>query len=170
MRRSIFFLVYLLLVVAQILICNYFHLTPYVTLSLLPVMVLCLPIRISSALAMVIAFATGLAVDALSEGLLGLNALALVPVALARDGILSLLFGRELFARKEDFTVHKNGFGPVTLAIFLSQALFLAVYIWADGAGMRPFWFNFARWAASLAAGTALSLIVVPALAPDTRK
>ena len=42
MRKSNFFLVYLLLTVAQILICNYFHLTPYVTLSLLPVMVLCL--------------------------------------------------------------------------------------------------------------------------------
>ena len=170
MRKNEFFLVYALLLAAQCVICNYFYLTPYVSLSLLPVIVLCLPIRISSALAMVIAFATGLAVDALSEGLLGLNTLALVPVALARDGILSLLFGRELFARKEDFTVHKNGLGPVTLAIILSQALFLAVYIWADGAGMRPFWFNFARWAASLAAGTALSLIVVPALAPDTRK
>ena len=46
MRRSNFFLVYLLLVVAQILICNYFHLTSFVMLSILPVLVLCIPIRI----------------------------------------------------------------------------------------------------------------------------
>lgn len=170
MRKNEFYLVYVLLTVAQIVICNYFFLTPYVTLSLLPVMVLCLPIRIPGALAMVIAFATGLAVDWLSEGLLGINALALVPVAAARDGVLRLLFGGELFARKEDFTVHKNGLGPVSLAIILSQAIFLFVYIWADGAGMRPFWFNFTRWAASLTAGTLLSLIAVTALAPDTRK
>ena len=170
MRKSSFFFIYALLVVAQILICNYFHLTSFVMLSILPVLVLCIPIRIPTTGSLLIAFATGFIVDLLADGVLGLNTLALVPVALARDGILSLLFGRELFARKEDFTVHKNGFGPVTLAIILSQALFLAVYIWADGAGMRPFWFNFARWAASLAAGTALSLIVVPALAPDTRK
>ena len=80
MRRSNFFLVYLLLVVAQILICNYFHLTPYVTLSLLPVMVLCLPVRVSTLGALFIAFATGMSVDFLAEGLPGLNTLALLPV------------------------------------------------------------------------------------------
>ena len=46
MRKNTFFLVYLLLTVVQMLICNYFHLTPYVMLSILPVMVLCIPLRV----------------------------------------------------------------------------------------------------------------------------
>ncbi len=170
MRRSNFFLVYLLLVVAQILICNYFHLTPYVTLSLLPVMVLCLPIRVSTTVALFIAFATGLSVDLLAEGLLGLNTLALLPVAFIRMPLIRLIFGEDLISRKEDFTVRKNGIGKVTLAILLVQALFLLLYIWADGAGTRPFWFNALRFGASLAAGYAAAIIVIDALAPDSRK
>ena len=170
MRRSNFFLVYLLLVVAQILICNYFHLTPYVTLSLLPVMVLCLPIRVSTTAALFIAFATGLSVDLLAEGLLGLNTLALLPVAFIRMPLIRLIFGEDLISRKEDFTVRKNGIGKVTLAILLVQALFLLLYIWADGAGTRPFWFNALRFSASLAAGYAAAIIVIDALAPDSRK
>ncbi len=170
MRRSDFFLVYLLLLVAQLLICNYFHLTPYVTLSLLPVMVLCLPIRVSTTAALFIAFATGLSVDLLAEGLLGLNTLALLPVAFIRMPLIRLIFGEDLISRKEDFTVRKNGIGKVTLAILLVQALFLLLYIWADGAGTRPFWFNALRFGASLAAGYAAAIIVIDALAPDSRK
>lgn len=170
MRRSNFFLVYLLLVVTQILICNYFHLTPYVTLSLLPVMVLCLPTRVSTLGALFIAFATGLSVDFLAEGLLGLNTLALLPVAFLRIPLIKLIFGEDLLSRGEDFTVRKNGIGKVTLAVILVEALFLLLYIWADGAGTRPFWFNALRFGLSLAAGYAAAIIVIDALAPDSRK
>lgn len=170
MRRSNFFLVYLLLVVAQILICNYFHLTPYVTLSLLPVMVLCLPTRVSTLGALFIAFATGLSVDFLAEGLLGLNTLALLPVAFLRIPLIKLIFGEDLLSRGEDFTVRKNGIGKVTLAVILVETLFLLLYIWADGAGTRPFWFNALRFGLSLAAGYAAAIIVIDALAPDSRK
>jgi hypothetical protein len=44
------------------------------------------------------------------------------------------------------------------------------VYIWADGAGTRTFSFNAIRFGVSLAAGWALSLVIIDILAPDTRK
>ena len=170
MRKNTFFLVYLLLTVVQMLICNYFHLTPYVMLSILPVMVLCIPLRVPTWVTMVIAFATGFVVDLLSEGILGLNVLALVPVAFVRKEVIRLIFGGELFARKEDFAVRKNGFGMVLMAIILVQALFLAIYVWADGAGTRPLSFQAIRFGASLVAGVLVSLLVIGILAPDTRK
>jgi rod shape-determining protein MreD len=170
MRKGEFWLAYLLMTVAQMLLCNYFHVSPYVMLTILPVMVLCIPLRVPTWVTMFIAFATGFAVDLLAEGVLGLNVLALVPVAFVRKEVIRLIFGGELFARKEDFSVRKNGFGGVALAIFLVEALFLAVYIWADGAGTRPLSFNAIRFGASLLAGWALSLLVIDILAPDTRK
>ena len=170
MRKNSFWLVYLLLTVVQMLICNYVHLSAYLTLTLLPVMVLCIPTRVRTWVAMIVAFLTGLAVDLLSEGLIGLNVLALVPVAFGRKEVIRLIFGDELFARKEDFSIRKNGFGKVALAIFLVQALFLVVYVWADGAGTRPLAFNAIRFGVSLAAGWVVSLLVVDALAPDTGK
>ena len=169
MKRGNYFFVFALLAVAQMVLYNYFTFTPYLVLSILPVMALTIPIRIKPVWAMGIAFVTGLAVDLLSEGLLGLNALALVPVAFARNGILSLVFGEDLFSRNEDFSVHKNGFGKVLLAIILAQALFLIVYIWADGAGVRSGWFNTARFFASMALDVIVSLFVINVLAPDNR-
>lgn len=169
MKKSGFWLIYIILLVAQLLLSTYANFTPYVMVTMLPVMVLCMSIRMGTVLAMVIAFATGLSVDLLSEGLLGLNALALVPVAFARNSIIRLIFGGELFAREEDFSIHRNGFWKVLVAIVLSTALFLAVYIWADGAGTRPLLFNAIRFGASLVASTLLSLLVVNLLAPDSR-
>ena len=169
MRKDSFWIAYLLLLVAQLLISNYFHFTPYVTLSILPVMVLCISTGIGTVGTMLIACASGLLVDGLSEGVLGLNALALVPVAYARNSIIRLIFGDALFARKEDFTVTSQGFGKVAMAILIAQALFLFIYIWADGAGMRPLGFNALRFTASLAAGFLLSLCTLDVLAGESR-
>ena len=170
MRKSYTTLVYLLLVVVQILLCNYFHVTPYITLSILPIMILCLPLKISTVAAMIIAFVTGLSVDFLAEGLIGINALALVPVAYVRKSLIGFVFGEDLISRGEDFSIRKNGLGEVSMAILLVQSLFLIIYIAADGAGTRPFWFNAARFGTSLAAGYLVALLLVDTLVPDSRK
>ena len=170
MRSSQFWAVYLLLLLAQLLLSNYFNLTPYLMLSILPVMVLCIPIRVGPSGAMLIAFATGLVVDLLSEGLLGLNALALVPVAYLRNPVLRLIFGEELFSRREDFSPKRHGAVKTAMALLFVQAAFTFIYVWADGAATRPFWFDAARFGLSLLAGMALSMACLPSLAPDTRK
>ena len=169
MKRG-FWIAYIFLLMAQLLLSNYFHVTPYIFLTLLPVMVLCIPIRMGTIGAMLIAGLSGLVIDFLSEGVLGLNALALIPVAYARNGIIGLIFGPELFACKKDFSIGRCGFGKVAVALFLSLLIFLVIYIWADGAGTRPLWFNGLRLGASLVASFLLSLLTLGVLAPDPRK
>jgi hypothetical protein len=169
MKRG-FWIAYVLLLLAQLLLSNYFHVTPYIFLTILPVMVLCIPIRVGTVGAMLIACLSGLAIDFLSEGVIGLNALSLIPVAYARHGLIGLIFGPELFARKEDFSIGRCGFGKVAVAVFLSLLIFLVIYIWADGAGTRPLWFNGLRLAASLGASFLVSLLTLGVLAPDPRK
>jgi len=170
MRKSGFWAAYVLLLILQLLLSNYFLFTPYIALSILPVMVLCIPIRVGTVGAMLIAAATGFTVDLLAEGVLGLNAIALIPVAYARNSLIRLIFGGELFAREEDFSVRRSGFGKVAMAVLLAQALFLLVYVWVDAAGARPFWFLAARFGASLGAGFLVSLLTLDVLAPDSRK
>lgn len=169
MKKTNFWGIYLLLLLAQLLLTNYCRFTPYLTLTILPVMVLCIPIRVSTVGALAIAFASGLTVDFLAEGLPGLNALALLPVAYARKGIIRLIFGEELFARHEDFSTQRSGFGQLLMALVMAQALFLLIYIWADGAGTRPLWFQAARFGISLAAGLIPSLPALGLLRPDRR-
>lgn len=169
MRRKFIFQ-YILLVIVQILLCNYFRFTPYVMLSILPVLVLCIPTRVSTVAGMFIAFATGLAVDFLAEGVAGINTFALVPVALMRRGLIRLVFGDELIIRGENFSMRKFGPLKVFFVIFVVQTVFLLLYIWADGGSARPFSFNLWRYLASVAAGTLLSIAVADILSPDDRR
>ena len=167
MKQTRFFINFLLLLMVQICIANFFRLSQYVMLSILPAMILLIPIKRGTIPALFIAFATGVAVDLLSDGLLGLNIVALVPVAFCRIGIIRLIFGDEVFARKEDISIPRQGIWKMSFALILAQALFLAIYIWADGAGTRPLWFSGIRFAASLAGGYILSLLVAGILAPE---
>ena len=87
---------YILLVLVQLLLCNYFRFTPYVMLSILPVLVLCIPTRVGTVAGLFIAFFTGLSVDFLAEGVVGINTFALVPVALLRRGLIRLVFDEKI--------------------------------------------------------------------------
>lgn len=167
MNNTRFLTTFLLLLLVQVCIANFFRLSQYVMLSILPAMILLIPIRHGTIPALFIGFASGLAVDLLSDGMLGLNALALVPVAFCRLGIIRLIFGDEVFARKEDISIPRQGVWKMSVAILMAQALFLLIYIWADGAGTRPLWFSGIRFAASLAGGYILSIFVASILAPE---
>lgn len=160
MRQKYFFY-YAALVLIQIVICNFLYLSPYVMLSVLPVIVLCIPTRFSTASTLAIAFVTALAVDLLAEGVVGLNLISLLPVAYMRRSLCDMIFGEDLILRNEDFSVRKYGIRKVLFAITTVQATFLLIYILADGGFARPFGFNALRFAASLASGIVLSVIVL---------
>lgn len=165
-----FGILYVLLLICQLVLCNYSPLGPYITLSVLPAMVLCIPLRISTISCMFIAFASGLAVDWLSEGLIGINAASLIPVALARKPIARIFFGEDLITRQDSFSFNKYGTAKISAAILTSLTIFLAIYITLDGAGTRTTLSNLAYFGASLACNWLLGLIVTNILTPDDRK
>lgn len=165
-----FWILYILLTICQVVLCNYTYLGPYLMLTILPAMVMCIPLYVGTSLCMLIAFATGLSVDWLSEGLIGINAAALVPVALSRRTFIRIFLGEDIINRKDSFSIRKNGAGKISIMFSAALMIFLAIYIFLDGAGTRPFWFCASRFFASLAANLILSLIVAEVLTPDDRK
>lgn len=167
MRRNKFWVTYILLTILQILLCNYLRLPFSVMLAFLPVMVLFMPIKYGTTFSLIVAFITALSVDFLADGVIGLNAFALLPVALCRRGIIKMVFGQEIFARKENISLGKHGLGKMSLAVIMALGLYLVIYILADGASTRPFWYNFARFALSLLISWIFAIIVSPALAQD---
>lgn len=168
--KNSFTLTYILLTVAQMILSNYFHFTPYMMITILPVMVLCIPTKTDTIAAMLIAFLTGLSVDFFAEGTLGINALSLVPVALLRKPIISMLFGNEPFEQKESVTVRKYGMARVSLAIILMTSGFLLIYILADCAGTRPFWFIGTCLSLSLLASYLSSILIINLLTYEDRR
>ncbi len=165
-----FGILYSLLLICQIILCNFSPLGPYVMLTMLPAMILCVPLAVSTIWCMVIAFASGLAVDWLSEGLIGINAASLIPVALARKGIIRIFFGEDLISRKDSFSFNKFGVLKVSAALMTSLTIFLAFYVLLDGAGTRPLWFNLTYFGASLLCSWLLALLVTHILTPDDRR
>lgn len=165
-----FYIFFILLLVCQIVICNYAALGPYVMLSMLPAMVMCIPLSVSTPLCMVMAFAGGLAVDWLSEGLIGINAASLIPVAALRSTFIRIFLGEDIINRKDSFSLRKNGTGKISITMAAATSVFLLIYIFLDGAGTRPLWFCTARFFASLAANMILALLVTDILTPDDRK
>lgn len=170
MRKVNFWLVYALTLAVQLLISNLVGISPLVGISLLPVMILCLPGRIGTIPGMLVAFATGLAVDLLADGLPGLNALALVPVAALRRPIIGMVFGSGLFARGEDFSARHGSYGKVFMALLLSQLVFCTVYVWADSGFPAFRWDTLLGVVLSTAAGVVVSLFAIGNLAPDSKR
>lgn len=165
-----FGLLYVLMVIGQIFLCNYSQFGPYVLLSLLPAMVFCIPPSVGTITCMFIAFLSGLSVDWLSEGILGLNAAAILPVALARRSIIKIFLGEDLISRGDRFSFKKNGAAKIMICLTVCTAAFLAVYIILDGAGTRPTSFCLIKGAVSLACNLIMGAIVVNVLSPDDRK
>ena len=62
-----YIMMFLLIVGVQLLICNYLHVSTFLTLSILPCAILLMPTRYSPVVAMLLAFVSGLAVDTLAE-------------------------------------------------------------------------------------------------------
>ncbi len=165
-----FGILYFLLLICQIMLCNFSPVGPYIMLTMLPAMILCMPLTVSTILCMVTAFASGLAVDWLSEGLIGINAASLIPVAWARKGIIRVFFGEDLITRSDSFSFKKYGAAKISAALVTAQAIFLGVYTILDGAGTRPFWISLGFFGASLLCGWLLALLVTGILTPDDRR
>lgn len=164
MKGKSYIIKFLLVALAQVLIWNFCNFSQFLVIAVLPVLVMSLPVKMSSPMAMLVAFVTGFAVDFLGGATLGLSCLALVPVAALRVLVFRIVFGGEMFERDEEPTMARHGWVKMLLSLTLLTFVFLVVYIITDSAGTRPLWIDAVKLACSLAVGVALQMAVVPAL------
>lgn len=151
---------YLLGLVAQCLLGVHTYFTPYMLLSILPGLLMCLPLERGTVSGIFIAFLSGLVVDFFTDGMLGLSSCALMPVALMRLSLYRLFGGEELFTRADGSPTAHLSPGVSFLCILIASFVFFAIYVWADGAGMRPIQFNALRVVCSAFGSAALSTIL----------
>ena len=163
-RRYI--LLYVVLTVIQIVFNNFFGLSRYVLVSVLPVLVLMLPARYGRIAAMLVAFATGFAVDFFSTGMLGITSLALVPVAVVGRPIMGAALARQGVTR-EDISFKRLGIVGMSLSVALVCAIFFLIYIWADVAGTVGFWPSALRFLLSVLVSTPFGVLIARQLRPE---
>jgi len=164
MKQSGFVITFALLLIAQILLWNYFNFSQLITVTILPMMILMISAQRGPIFTMIVAFVSGFIVDFLAGGMLGLTSLALVPIGMFRIFVIKLTYGQELLSREEEISLRKYGWLKLIIACIIVNLLFLVIYIWADGAGMRPFLFNVSKIFLSLIISVVLSMSIAPLL------
>lgn len=161
MKTERLILISFLVIILQSTLLNILDLSQFVSLMFIPAIILCLPLTVSTSALLVISFAMGFLVDFCSSGTLGLTICALLPTALAKREVVKLVCGEEVFSRGENISLERQGIVKIAVSLLILTAIFLLVYIWADGAGTRPFWFNIVRFLSSLIVSTLAGLAVV---------
>ena len=167
MKKNHFIIVFIILVVIQILVCNYVNLSRFVVLSVLPVLILMLPLRWNNIAMMVAGFVLGFLVDFFSTGMLGLTSVALVPAALVRNTLVMMLFGDELGTREGELGVSRFGTPKFVLATVILCAVYFAVYVLVDSAGTCTFWEGGLRFLLSVLVSTLACVIAARILRPE---
>jgi len=167
MKKMAIIKVLLVFTVAQILATNYLNLSQYIVLTVLPGLILCMPVSFKPMKTMLISFLIGVAVDFFSNGILGMTSFALVPVALGRQAVISLIFGAEAASTRDTVPLKRYGIVSFILAIFICTAAYFLFFIPLDSAGTRAIGFNLARYLLSVLSSTLVSILLVGAVTTD---
>lgn len=164
MTKRSFFLTNILYFAILVLIANYFNFSQYVMVCALPSLIMCLPTSFKTPRILFIAFTLGFLFDSFTHGAIGITIAALLPVALVRNTFIKLIFGEELFARKEELSFKNHGSSRLLISLLFFTALYLLTYIIIDSAGTRPFSFNLMKFICSFLCSSALSSFIVLSL------
>lgn len=170
MKDNRFILTFILMLVLQLVLTKYCQIGPYIYISILPAMILCMPTGKDSWWVMTVAFLAGILVDGLADGPLGLNAAALVPVAAFQKKVIKTFIDEDLVTRHYSFSFRQYGFGKIATALSIEQAIYFIIYVFADSAGTRSIGFNLLKILLSFIVSMIFGLISVNVLAPRPRR
>lgn len=150
----------ILIVIIQTIISNFLHTGTYVTVSLLPLLLLMMPVHWPTARLLIVCVAVSLPVDIFAEGVTGMNVAALLPAAMVRDGMIRLFTTNG--SREREGYISTDWMGRPRFIILVSAILivFLSLYVTFECAGARPALFILLKTLASYAVNLVLYLIL----------
>lgn len=156
--RNIFF--FALVFLLQLIISDYLHLGPWVTVNLLPFLILLIPLQHRVHVVLLSAFGLGLLLDLLSGGVLGLNAFAAVVTAGPRRFLYRILVNRDRQDQTQIPLLKNIGWEKYLKYLLSLTAVFLAAYILLDCVSVRPVGFILVKFLASTLVSTGLGLLL----------
>lgn len=121
----------IVLILFQILLNGILALVPYVNIIILPIILIIIPPNVKSVICMLYALAAGICVDYLSDGVIGLNAAAMVAVAFAREFIFRLVIGKGEINAHVAHTLRIKTGQYIIINLFV-YSLWFAIYQYLD--------------------------------------
>lgn len=135
MSGTRYIIVGFVVLIIQLLICEFVNIWPPIYITILPLFILLLPTSLSTIVLLPSAFALGILVDALADGILGLNAASLTATAYTKMFFINRLTkydSRELSEGIEEFSKKSS---KMFLLILFSYIVFFIFYTLLDGIG-----------------------------------
>ncbi|MCQ2185399.1 MAG: hypothetical protein MJY92_01570 [Bacteroidales bacterium] len=166
MRNKRYTICFILLFIAQLVLARYCQIGPYIYISLLPAMIMCMPMSVPTWLNCIIAFTCGMAVDGLADGVWGLNAMAIVPVAFLNKSLIGIFISREVVEREYSISFYQHGIFSIGFNLFIISLLYFGIYICFDTGADRTLVFNLIKLAASIVSSMIFGLVTVNLLCP----
>jgi len=170
MNNNRFITVYVLMLVLQLILTKCCQIGPYLYINLLPAMIFCMPTTRSTSFVMLIAFLSGFLVDALADGPLGLNALALIPCAFVQKPLIGFIIDEDVVERGYSFSFHQFGYIKVGFALLIEVFIFFILYVLFDGAGERSVGFNVAKIFLSSLVSFVFCMVATGVLSPRQKR
>lgn len=153
-------LFFILIFLLQLVIADYVHLGPWVCITLIPFLLLHLPLSWRPHVVLLSAFGLGLGLDILSAGVPGLNAFAAVLAAAPRKVFYRTLVNADRQDKTEVPLLKDVGLLKYLKYLGALVAVYLAAYILLDCVSVRPAGFIAVKFAVSTVASVALSLLL----------
>ena len=150
-----------LLIICQILLSEYVNIWPLLYIAIFPQFIILLPPALNRTAHMLIAFALGMAIDIFADGVLGLNAAALVAMAYIRPSFLKITLSKANLDTSDNQPLLPRTVEIQKLAVLncLMLAVFFFVYILLDSAGSFPFWYTILKIVVCVIVNCVISLI-----------
>lgn len=153
------------LILIQILISGYINIWPVLYIAVFPFVIIILPQQINKFLLLVLAALLGLAVDFISDGILGLNAAAATALAFFKDPILRLTVSKTSLDNLSGVTEYALGSSKFILYTVLLYSVFFLFYMGLDSIGYYTFGYTLLRFSVNIVVNTIITVLFGKALA-----
>lgn len=154
----------------QLVLAKSCQIAPYLYISLLPAMILCMPTARSAGWTMTMAFLIAFATDVLADGVPGLNAIALIPAAACQKYVIKRFIDEDIVERHYSFSLRENGYIKVGIALAILSAIYFILYAIFDCAGTRNIGFILMKILTSWSVSMIFGMVLVNVLCPYQRK
>lgn len=153
-------ILYCLIFILQILICNYVDIGAYVYICILPLIIINIPMKTNINVTMLASFGIGLLLDMFAGGVMGLNAAAATMLGAFRGPVFRNTVNKEHRFTIDVPSIRNIGLNNYSIYVTACLLIYLTTYTVLDCISLRPFLFILMRILISLVIDTFLVVII----------
>ncbi len=148
------------LLIIQMLINEFVNIWPMIYIAIFPLFIFALPFKLNGSLLMICAFTYGLIIDILTEGIIGINASALLAITIFKNPIVHITVPKSVIEKSPTLICNEIYLWKQAIIYFLLFTIYFTVYIPLDSIGSFSLLYVFIRFALNIIINVVLALFV----------